>query len=155
MGRTIKKLSSRQISSEAIFNNRFVVELCEAVHIHYRNLRILLSLEDFLSMAEGMANALDRWKKLGSPEPSASNHIELCRKKVSGALQDPSVNVNHNENLYRRFKGRVFSEGTDFEDPTYIHFKLWDQRIEMRLKDFKELAQAVKEADQKLEECYD
>ena len=147
MGHTIKNLSTKQVESKTIFNNRFVVEICECVHVHYRNLRIVLSLEDFLSMAQGMSDALTRWKKQACPQPSENIHLELCRKEVAlGKVSEDEVKVNLNTNLYNKNEGRVFAEGANFNDPAYIHLKIRDLRVELSVDEFNQLADAIGEA---------
>ncbi len=44
----IKKIVNKQEVSEPLLNRRFTVELCENVHIHYRNLRLEFPKEEFL-----------------------------------------------------------------------------------------------------------
>lgn len=147
MGHTIKNLSTKEISPKTIFNNRFVVEVCECVHVHYRNLRIVLPIADFISIAEGMANSLTRWKKQGSPEPSEHTHIELCRKDVAHTkIAGDEIKVNLNTNLYNKNQGRVFAEGADFQDPAYIHLKIRDLRVELSVDEFNQLSEAIMEA---------
>lgn len=148
MGRTIEQLASREVSGKAVFNNRFVVEIAENVHVHYRNLRIVLSVEDWVEMAKGMKDSLERWNKLGSPEPKEGQHIELCRKHVaSKPLLDDKITVNLNRNLYIENEGKIYSDGNELTDPTYIHLKSRDFRLEFPIGEFKQLAEAVKEAD--------
>jgi len=144
LGQTIDKLASRQISGNPIFSNRFVVEICEKVHVHYRNLRILMSKSDFVEMALGMRDALSRWEKQGRPEPKEGVHIELCRKDVASDPQgNDSIDINHNKNLYVVNDGKIFAEGAEFCDQTYIHLKIRDLRIELSLGEFNELAEAI------------
>lgn len=147
MGRTLKPLSTKAVSEKSIFNNRFVVECCEAFHVHYRGLRILMSAQDWAEMAQGMADALRRWKEQGSPIPQQGKHIELCRKNVAqDALGDQTIQVNLNENLYPKHEGRIFSEGAGFDEPQYIHLKIRDLRLEMSRAEFFSLAKACSEA---------
>ncbi len=150
MGQTIEKLSERKISAKCIFNNRFVIEICEKVHTHYRNLRIVQSLDDFINTAEGFRDALDRWKKRGCPG-TGNRHIELCRKNVAIADDSDTIQINLNKNLYNEHSGEIFSKGADFTEQQYIHLKIRDYRIELSLEDFKELSHAVKEATNRLE----
>lgn len=150
MGRTLKKLASAEVSKKTVFNNRFVVEICEKVHVHYRNLRILMSIEDWKSMAEGMAQSLDRWKKRGEPMPSESTHIELCRKEVAKFPQGENVLINYNDNLYLKNEDRIFSEGADFKDEQYIHLKIRDLRLELSVEEFNQLADAITNAKETL-----
>lgn len=153
MGLTIDKLSSRKVTGNPIFHNRFVVEICEKVHVHYRNLRLLLSLQDFLEVARGMRDSLSRWEAQGRPEPKQGTHIELCRKQVAQfPLSPDSLAINLNKNLYLENEGKIFAEGAELEEPRYIHFKIRDVRLELTLTEFKELSEAVLEAKGKLDE---
>lgn len=151
MGHTIEKLSERKIGKKSIFDSRFVIELCEKAHIHYRNIRIVQSLDDFISTAEAFVSALERWKKRGCPGTGKNQHIELCRKKVAIFDDSDTVQVNLNENLYKKNEGGIFAEGAEFnEDEKYIHVKIRDFRIELSLSEFNEVADAFKEAQEKL-----
>lgn len=150
MGLTIENLSERKIEQKSIFNNRFVIELCEKVHIHYRNIRIVQSLDDFMSTAEAFVSALERWKKRGCPGTGQGQHIELCRKKVAIADESDKVQVNLNENLYLKNEGGIFAEGADFKEERYIHIKIRDVRIECSISEFCEIAKVIKEAEEKL-----
>lgn len=150
MGQTIEKLAEREVEQKCIFNNRFVVEICEKVHTHYRNLRIVQSLDDFINMAEGFASSLERWKKRGCPG-TGSRHIELCRKNVAIADDSNKIQINLNHNLYNEHEGQIFSKGADFKEETYIHLKIRDYRVELSIDDFKKLSEAIIEASVKLE----
>jgi len=151
MGFTLKSLAKRDIDTKSVFNNRFVTEVAENFHVHYRNLRLILSVADFKEISKGFVQALQRWEQRGRPEPSEGTHIELCRKKVSGIHND-GIQINLNKNLYNLNKGKVFADGADFTEPTYIHVKVRDVRLELSIDDFKLLAEAVKEAEGKLNE---
>jgi len=147
MGHTLLPLADKKIGEHAIFNNRFVVEVAETMHVHYRNLRINLSLDDWISMAQGMADALKRWKDRGSPEPKEGLHIELCRKEVATVpLNSDYCKVNLNKNLYRLNEGKIYSDGAELEDEQYIHVKWRDLRIECTKEDFITMASAMEEA---------
>lgn len=149
MGQTIVNLASRKLESVPIFSKRFVIEICEKMHVHYRNIRIVQTLDDFINMAEGFASALERWKKRGCPG-TGSRHIELCRKQVAVSDFSDTVQVNLNKNLYLENEGTVFSEGAEFKDEKYIHVKIWDTRLELSLAQFKTICEAFNEAQEKL-----
>lgn len=151
MGVSLTKLATKEIPSKAIFDSRFVIEICEKVHFHYRNLRILLSLPDFLEMSKGLIAAMERWQKLGQPEPKKGQHLELCRKKVATSPYNEGIQVNLNQNLYNANKGKIYAEGADFEEEKYIHIKIRDLRLEMSISEFKEFVQAIKEADERIQ----
>lgn len=151
MGQTLERLSETEIGKETIFNNRFVVELCEKVHVHYRNLRILMSLRDYIEMARGMADSLKRWESRGKPEPHKDSHIELCRKEIAKNPESPGIiQINLNRNLYEIHEGQIFAEGAGLGDQTYIHLKLNDLRFELPLCDFLKFSDAVLKAKESL-----
>jgi len=148
VGKTIVNLADKKFPEQAIFNNRFVVEVAETMHVHYRNLRLNLSLTDWAYFARGMSDAFKRWQDRGKPEPKLGTHIELCRKEVATTPLDKDFcKVNLNSNLYRAHEGRIFSDGADLLDETYIHLKIRDMRLELTKEEFKILASAIKEAD--------
>lgn len=150
MGQTLRSLSYRLIPSKAVFNNRFVIEICEQVHIHYRNLRIILNKADWLNVARGFRDALERWEKLGSPEPKQGTHYELCRKNIEGS--EELFKINLNKNLYPKYEGKIFSEGAEIKDETYIHLKLRDLRVELSWEEFNKLADMFAEAKNRISE---
>lgn len=150
MGLTIEPLSKKKLPGKPIFNNRFVVEICEKIHTHYRNIRIVQSLDDFINMAEGFSASLERWKKRGCPG-TGSRHIELCRKQVAITDFSDTVEINLNENLYKKNDGGIFAEGSNFtEEDKYMHVKIRDVRIEMSIEEFNTICEAFIEAKEKL-----
>lgn len=151
MGRTITPLAERNIGKKCIFDSRFVIELCEKAHIHYRNIRIVQSLDDFISTAEAFVSALERWKKRGCPGTGVNQHIELCRKKVAISDESDTIQVNLNENLYKKNEGGIFAEGAEFsEEESYIHVKIRDIRFECSIAEFNKISDAFAEAKEKL-----
>jgi hypothetical protein len=149
MGKTIAALAHREISDKAIFQNRFCVEDCEQFHIHYRNLRLSLSVVDWEQFAKGVVDAYSRWKTRGCPD-CPKVHIELCRKHIASDALNEGIKINLNENLYNANEGRIFAEGSVFTEPVYIHLKTRDMRLEMSVDEFRVLASAVKEAEANL-----
>jgi len=152
MGQTLTELSSKSGLGKPIFPHRFVVEICEKVHTHYRNLRLVNNMYDWVNMAEGFRDALDRWKKRGCPGTREGTHIELCRKKILSESDTDSILINLNKNLYEVNKGSIFAEGVELEGDRYIHLKIGDLRVELTIHQFKLLADAITEADKKLKD---
>lgn len=151
MGVTVQNLATRKIGKKSIFDSRLVIELCESTHIHFRNLRIVQSLDDFISTAEAFVSALDRWKKRGCPGTGVGQHIELCRRKVAIADESDTVQVNLNENLYKKNEGGIFAEGAEFfEEDRYVHVKIRNLRLEFSIVEFNLIADAFNEAKERL-----
>lgn len=149
MGQTITQLSKKEIGKMTVFNNRFVVEICEKIHTHYRNIRIVQTLDDFITMSEGFSQSLERWKKRGCPG-TGSRHVELCRKQVAVYDFSDTVEVNLNKNLYVENEGGIFAEGANFKEQNYIHVKIRDIRLEMSIEEFKIITETFNEAKTRL-----
>lgn len=149
MGHTLKQLSKRELPQTAIFDRRFVIEVCEKIHFHYRNIRLNLSLTDWIELCQGCIKAFDRWQKRGNPEPG-KKHIELCRRKVGTETYNDGIQINFNKNLYNLHKNDIYSAGASLEDEEYVHVKIRDIRIELTKQEFKVLAEAVNEAEEQL-----
>jgi hypothetical protein len=147
MGQTIIALADKKLEGKPIFDKRMVVEVAESFHFHYRNLRIVLSQTDWEQFGKGLNDAWLRWLQRGKPEAKKGQHIELCRKDVATVpLDSDYCKVNLNKNLYAENEGRIYAEGAELEDDLYVHLKIRDLRIELTKKEFKVLAEAIKEA---------
>lgn len=151
MGQTLENLSKKSLPDKAIFHNRFVVEVCETIHVHYRNLRLSLAVMDWQALAAGLADSVKRWARRGEPYPDPKHHIELCRKKVATEDDQKEVLVNLNHNLYKHHKGEVFADGAGCDDDLYIHLKIRDMRLEFTIEEFKVIADAIGEANTKIQ----
>lgn len=149
MGQKIQVLAQKKLSRPAVFNNRLVVEVCELIHVHYRNLRMILSLSDWEMFSKGLVDALNRWNKRGEPQPG-QKHIELCRKQVATFPHNDNIMISLNKNLYKPNEGRIYSEGAGLDDKEYIHFKYRDLRMEMTVEEFEEIAEVFAEAKKNL-----
>lgn len=149
MGLKLKVLAKTEIPAKTIFNNRFVVEVCEKIHTHYRNLRIIQNMTDWEQMSKGMADAYNRWKKLGEP-PIGKRHLELCRKPVALFPLTDNITISLNKNLYGPNEDKIFSEGAEFTEPEYIHVKYRDLRLEMPISEFKLFSDAMTKAKDEL-----
>ena len=150
MGQTLTKLSLRSLDTPPIFDRRYVIEICEEVHVHYRNLRIRMSLVDWPIFARATAQAYERWQKRGKPQTGPQTHIELCRVEVAKKPINDGIQVNLNKNLYMKNEGTIFSLGADFKDPKYIHIKIRDLRLEMSINEFDSLYETMKAAHEQI-----
>jgi hypothetical protein len=149
MGQTIQTLAKKSLPGKPVFNNRFVVEVCEKIHLHYRNLRIVFDITDFIKFAECIKKTMLRWVARGQPLPDKKKHIELCRSQVAKKDDSDTVQINLNKNLYKVVKDRIFSEGAEIDSDQYIHLKIRDLRVELSINEFLIIADAFREADKK------
>lgn len=56
MGEVRKKIFENNNLSNFMFNNRLAIELCENVHLHYRDMRLEFSSEEFLLLLRVFAS---------------------------------------------------------------------------------------------------
>lgn len=154
MGQTLRTLAKKDLKKNKVFDKRFVVELCELIHIHYRNLRIVLDLKDWKELARGCADSLRRWFNMDSPA-LGRKHIELCRKAINEEQVKETMMINLNRNLYKKYADKVFADGNRLEEDNYIHFKYRNLRLELTVEEFKEMAELFADASSTLERVYD
>lgn len=152
MGQTIKILAKESLPGQPVFKNRFVIEVCEKFHLHYRNLRLTFNLIDFIKFVEGVRDGFKRWTARGNPEPDKKNHIELVRKQIALDDELDTVQINLNRNLYKVVKDKIFSEGAGIDSEGYIHLKIRDIRVELTINEFLVIADAFKKADKKFKD---
>ncbi|MEA3465129.1 MAG: hypothetical protein U9R29_03860 [Thermodesulfobacteriota bacterium] len=69
MGIIKNKLATNDKLAPKLFGQRVVIEWCEDVHVHFRNLRFELGEDDFLRLSSAMAMARNSlWKWHSSPD---------------------------------------------------------------------------------------
>lgn len=79
MGNVYKILAEAKIkNSPDFFPTRLVIELCENIHLHYRNIRWEFSYEEFLQFADIVAKASDRFKNLRIRKKILLTEINPC-----------------------------------------------------------------------------
>jgi hypothetical protein len=106
-----------------------------------------------MQIAKGCSDSLSRWITRGSPH-TGNTHIELCRKEIVSDKNEMMC-VNLNQNLYKKYEGKIYSKGNEFDENTYVHLKYRDLRIEMSEKEFAEFADMIGEAYIKLKLGYE
>lgn len=89
MGNIYRVLARKKIHPRpAFFSTRVVVEDCENIHLHFRSLRIELSVREFVQLVGVMNNALQKFRNWGQPvkipidkiEPHNDSHPEGFEK---------------------------------------------------------------------------
>ena len=79
----IKKIDKKKEVSTPLLNKRFTVELCENVHIHYRNLRMEFPKEEFLLL-------LRKLKSIDEKEVENFNYSPIAFKGLINDLDLPN-----------------------------------------------------------------
>lgn len=79
----IRHIVRQQVVPTPLLNNRFTVELCENVHIHYRNMRLEFPKEEFLLI-------LKKLKSLDESEIENFNYSSGAFKSLISSLDLPN-----------------------------------------------------------------
>lgn len=75
MGNIYRVLAKKDISSPSFFPTRLVIEDCENIHLHIRNLRIEFSTREFINFVGALNTALKEFRNWGTPMKIAINEI--------------------------------------------------------------------------------
>lgn len=127
MGDIKRILSVRILPSKGECFDRLATEQCESCHVHYRDCRLELDHDVFLSFLESMSQAKSKALRLSKP-CSADTFIELSYRRISIPPR------HHKRLLIEQLKNDVI----------HIHYN--DLRIEMAEKTFVQFASGVAEA---------
>jgi hypothetical protein len=120
----IKRILSRKVfSGQPFFHNQLRIESAEAIHIHWRDIRILATPRQFTELIFGMENARNAWDgKLSEQDIALSN------------------NTLPEDTLF-------FNEGViEEQENGCIHFHYQDMRIEMTPERFLMMARLFEQA---------
>jgi hypothetical protein len=138
VGKVIDALAHGPMPEQTIFDKRMVVECCETFHLHWRNLRLELSPENWVDFLATMERAAAAWQANGAPRSHV--HLELARHWI----QHPPVNtgeldVELCDNLYK-VAPPPFGDGALLDDDDFVHFHIHDLRVEMSVAEFVQFA---------------
>jgi hypothetical protein len=146
MGRNIRNLSETSLQSKTIFPKRMITECDETMHLHWRNLRLEMSDDDFVEFANMIIKAYSA-KMMKNLKTQEGQHMELAIGEIKNPIKPDSLKVDEQVNLYKILN---YPHAEFYEEDEFIVIRLRDLRIEMGKEEFKTFAGAIKEADEKL-----
>lgn len=146
MGQNRRHLSENTLKDKTIFPNRMVLECDETIHFHWRNLRLEMSDEDFLSFANMVIKSFSRYK-MNNLQTHDNQHVELAKSYVRSPINSQKLQVDEQINLYKKLK---YPDAEFYKDDDFVAIRLRDLRIEMSKKEFKSFAQTIIDANEKI-----
>lgn len=137
MGFTRKVLAKKELSKESVFyTDKFVIEIAESIHIHLRNFRLELSIEEWKLFAKGVIISYVNWWRKGKPGyQSPENNWKLFKSKINPVAGKGDSSVLTND---------MRIELQEFAD--YIHFHFRTTKYEFTINEFLEFADEVTKA---------
>tara|TARA_Y100000034_G_C6876371_1_gene400873 strand:- start:482 stop:1078 length:597 start_codon:yes stop_codon:yes gene_type:complete len=118
----IKKVLLAEGVSAPLFNNRFTTELCENVHVHYRNVRLEFPKEEFLQILRELKQ-IDE-KTVEDFEYGKGNFLSLINKET---LPDQCE----------------FNERLQIEEQEEGHYHVHYRNLRLELRDLMDLGHGL------------
>ena len=147
MGAPIQYLSVQKVNPFVIFPNRFVIECDETVHIHYRNMRMEMSEENFDKIAEAFVKAKEKKDKEGI-HCNPRQHLELSRAMIYDHIKEDEWEVTKDLNQYKLLK---YDNAEFYDDNVFIHIHWKGIRTELSKDEFREYVDNLVEARDNLD----
>jgi GT2 family glycosyltransferase len=150
MGKVIAPLAKGSVPARTIFDRRFVVECCERFHLHWRNLRLELTADNWIEFARTFEAAIATWRANGSPREHF--HLELGKylMDTSEIVHPETVEVELCENLYKSMRDTHGADAEFWSEDAFVHFHYRDLRFEMSIEDFLGFSRTMADARERL-----
>lgn len=139
MGNIFKHLASRILPKRSITNDQVWTDLCENIHLHYRNVRLDMSEEE--------------WAEFVCAIRSLHLAMDKAAAKYRYEEGDPNFLVHLSYNHPLKPSSRYYPNRAtlEFEKDETIHFHYRDIRLHLSLLEFNELASMFAEAKNKMD----
>lgn len=147
MGRIKNLLYQKEIKPKSDnWADMYSFEVCEDFHLHWKNLRLQFSQDEWQHFTQAVAYALQQWEMKGCPPPLPHQKLPIYLK------QDPNkvLNVQPEHDI----RGTDFSiEDDDLNGPSvHVHYR--SLRLDLSHPEFLEMAEGFAEALKKYKEIY-
>ena len=151
MGKVIAPLAKTNVPANTVFDRRFVLECCERFHIHWRNIRLELTADNWIGFVNTFEQAIATWRANGSPRQH--EHLELARylMDTSEIVHPTEVEVELCENLYKNLRETHGADAEFWEEDAFVHFHYRDMRFEMSIEDFLGFSKAMADGRERLQ----
>jgi hypothetical protein len=150
MGKVIAPLAEGTVPEHTIFDRRFVLECCERFHVHWRNLRLELTADNWNEFVRTFEEGIAVWRANGSPREHF--HLELGKylMDLNEVVHPTTVGVELCANLYKEMRETHGQDAEFWEEDAFVHFHYRDVRFEMSIVDFLGFSKTMADARQKL-----
>jgi len=153
MGMVKKELVKLKLPGRDLHQGRLFVDLCENIHIHFRDLRIVFSLDEYFEFAEIVAKSTDDVRNYLAQNPSYREGVYGDTIMVAGgkSQQLRSLNKSPKPHIPRYFAADFTIELQDESVIDEIHVHWRDYRISLPISHFNIIAGAFSEAKVELD----
>lgn len=152
MGAIKEVLVKKKLKDRELHNSRLFVDLCENIHIHFREYRLVFSLDEFFEFADVLEKSTKDVRNYLMQNPDYKERVSRDLIIIAGGRDrqmkqmqnspQPHVSVYHNNDF------TVELQEDYVVDEIHIHYR--DFRLAMDRQGFKELADAFLAAKDRL-----
>lgn len=125
MGEIIKNLSFMFSNEESLYSSSVRFESAEKIHFHWRNLRIILSEEQFESLFKCSAESFKKFNDIDRISGEGNGILLDDKKLTENTEKDISIELIKNN---------------------VVHFHFKDLRLELKIGEFLDLCEVFKVA---------
>ena len=154
MGAVKVMLSEKSLRDRERHNSRLFVDLCENIHIHYREYRFVFSLPEYFEFIDIVSKSTIDVKNYLLSNPNYAEEKYKTTLMVAGGKErqmkflenspQPNCSKYFNNSL------RIELQEEYITDEIHIHYR--DFRLALNRQNFKDIAESFTEANQKLTE---
>lgn len=154
MGAVKKFLARKTLQDRERHNSRLFVDLCENIHIHYREYRLIFSLDEYLEFVDIVGKSTQDVRNYLANNPDYKEQVYpttimvACGKdrqrKFLKNSPLPHESAYHNNNFAIELQEEYVT------DEIHVHWR--DLRIALNRENFKDVAEAFIEAHRNLTE---
>ena len=154
MGLVKKKLGSTSLPDREAHNSRLFVDLCENIHIHFRELRVVFSLDEYFEFVDILNRSTEDIRSYLAQNPDYEEGAFPSTVMVGGGKTRQRKLLQNspapNESTYFPHDFEIELQDESVVDEIHVHWR--DYRFALPRSHFKEIAQTFYTASKKLEE---
>ncbi len=153
MGSILEVLENKELPDRELHNSRLFVDLSENVHIHFREIRLMFSVEEFFEFTDVLKESASEVKKYLKKHPEYKEQEIFDGILVAGGLKRQLTPLEKSpkphESKYFPNRLQIELQEEKVIDAIHIHYR--DYRFVMNIETFRELATGMKNALDKLD----
>jgi hypothetical protein len=152
MGLVRELLAEINLPDREVHNSRMFVDLCENIHIHYREIRIVFSLDEYFEFVDILQKSTADVRNFLAQNPDYKEGVYPTTVMVAGGpgrqrkLLENSPAANKSTYFPNHFAIELQDESVI--DEIHVHWR--DYRIALNRDHFRRIAQAFADAERKL-----
>jgi hypothetical protein len=154
MGKIKVILNTKELPERELHNSRMFVDLSENVHIHFRDLRLMFGVEEFFEFADILREGTSDIRRYLKKNPGYREQEIFDGIMVAGGSRRQLVPLRESPEPHtsKYFPNRLQIELQDEKVIDSIHIHYRDYRLALNIETFRELAEGMKSALEKLED---